>query len=111
MPYSRNAFDILQSMPTATVWEAAGKMGDVHPRIKLLVLGARLAGPALCVKIFPGETYGVLRAIEAAPTGSVIVVDCGGERTRGLLGGDFDVRGSTEGSRRLRNKRHRPRSR
>ena len=38
MPYSRNAFDILLSMPAATVWEAAGKMGDVHPRIKLLVL-------------------------------------------------------------------------
>ena len=86
MPYSRNAFDTLQSMPTATVWEAAGKIGDVHPRIKLLVLGARLAGPAFTVKIFPGETYGVLRAIEAAPTGSVIVVDCGGEE-RGVCWG------------------------
>jgi 4-hydroxy-4-methyl-2-oxoglutarate aldolase len=86
MPYSRNAFDILLSMPAATVWEAAGKMGDVHPRIKLLVSGARLAGPAFTVKIFPGETYGVLRAIEAAPAGSVIVVDCGGEE-RGVCWG------------------------
>ena len=61
MPYSRNAFDILLSMPAATVWEAAGKMGDVHPRIKLLVSGARLAGPAFTVKIFPGDRSGAGR--------------------------------------------------
>ena len=78
MAYSRNAFELLQSMPTATIWEAAGKTGDMHPRIKPMVPTARLAGPAFTVKIFPGETFGVLRAIDAAPAGSVIVVDSGG---------------------------------
>jgi 4-hydroxy-4-methyl-2-oxoglutarate aldolase len=86
MPNSRSAFNILQSMPTATIWEAAGKIGDMHPRIKLLVSGLHLAGPAFTVKIFPGETFGVLRAIEAAPAGSVVVVDCGGEE-RGICWG------------------------
>jgi 4-hydroxy-4-methyl-2-oxoglutarate aldolase len=65
-------------MPTATVWEAAGKIGDMHPRIKAMFPDARLAGPAFTVKIFPGETFGVLRAIEAAAAGSVIVIDSGG---------------------------------
>ena len=53
-------------MPAAAIWEAAGKTGDMHPRIKPLVPGAHVAGPAFTVKIFPGETFGVLRAINKA---------------------------------------------
>jgi 4-hydroxy-4-methyl-2-oxoglutarate aldolase len=78
MPVSSSALELLKSMPAATVWEAAGKLGDMHPRIKPMFPGARVAGPAFTTKIFPGETFGVLRAIERAPAGSVIVIDAGG---------------------------------
>jgi 4-hydroxy-4-methyl-2-oxoglutarate aldolase len=97
MAYSRSAFEILQSMPTATVWEAAGKTGDMHPAIKAMVPGTRLAGPAFTVKIFPGETFGVLRAIDAAPTGSVIVVDAGGAERGVSWGGTSTIAAQLKG--------------
>ena len=97
MAYTRSAFELLQSMPTATVWEAAGKTGDMHPRIKALVPSARLAGPAYTVKIFPGETFGVLRAIDAAPAGSVIVVDSGGAERGVCWGGTSTLAAQLKG--------------
>jgi 4-hydroxy-4-methyl-2-oxoglutarate aldolase len=78
MAISQSAFELLRSMPAATVWEAAGKMGDMNPRIRPMFPGARVAGPAYTVKIFPGETFGVLRAIDRAIAGSVIVIDSNG---------------------------------
>ena len=97
MSYTRNALEILQAMPAATVWEAAGKTGDMHPRIKPLVPGARVAGPAFTVKIFPGETFGVLRAIEAAAEGSVIVVDSGGVEQGVCWGGTSTIAAQLKG--------------
>jgi len=97
MAYTRSAFELLQSMPTATVWEAAGKTGDMHPRIKPMVPSARLAGPAFTVKIFPGETFGVLRAIDAAPAGSVIVVDSGGAEQGVCWGGTSTLAAQLKG--------------
>lgn len=97
MAYSRNALEILQSMPAATVWEAAGKTGDMHPAIRAMVPGTRLAGPAFTVKIFPGETFGVLRAIDAAPAGSVIVVDCGGAERGVSWGGTSTIAAQLKG--------------
>jgi len=86
MAISQGAFELLRSMPAATVWEAAGKLGDMTPRIRPMFPGARVAGPAFTVKIFPGETFGVLRAIDRAPAGSVIVIDSGGAE-RGVCWG------------------------
>jgi 4-hydroxy-4-methyl-2-oxoglutarate aldolase len=84
-------------MPTATVWEAAGKIGDMHPRIKPMLPGARLAGPAYTVKIFPGETFGVLRAIEAAAAGSIIVIDSGGMENGVCWGGTSTIAAQLKG--------------
>lgn len=97
MSYSRSAFEILRLMPAATVWEAAGKTGDMAPAIKPMVPGARLAGPAFTAKIFPGETFGVLRAIEAAPAGSVIVVDTGGAERGVCWGGTATLAAELKG--------------
>src|SRR5688500_7775159 len=87
MSYSARALEILKSMPAATIWEAAGKIGDMAPRIRPMFAGARVAGSAFTVKIFPGETSATLRAIDAAPAGSVIVVDCGGGAESGVCWG------------------------
>jgi 4-hydroxy-4-methyl-2-oxoglutarate aldolase len=97
MTYSSSALEILRSMPVATIWEAAGKTGDVHPRIRPMVAGARLAGPAYTVKIFPGETFGVLRAIDAARAGSVIVVDSGGAEQGVCWGGTATLAAQLKG--------------
>src|SRR5256885_6125092 len=56
-------------------------------RIRPLWPGARLAGPALTVRTDPGEHPAVLRALEEAQAGVVIVVDGGGYLERALWGG------------------------
>ena len=56
-------------------------------RIRPVWRGARLAGPALTVRADPGEHPAVLRALEQATAGDVIVVDGGGFLERALWGG------------------------
>jgi 4-hydroxy-4-methyl-2-oxoglutarate aldolase len=97
MGYSQSAFEVLRAMPTATVWEAAGKAGDMHPAIKTMVPRTRLAGPAFTARIFPGETFGVLRAIDAAPAGSIIVVDSGGADRGVSWGGTSTIAAQLKG--------------
>lgn len=82
-----DALAILKSMPAATLWEAAGKRGDLSPRIKPLFPEARVAGPAFTVKMFPGETFAVVRAVHEAPPGSVIVIDAGAAERGASWGG------------------------
>jgi 4-hydroxy-4-methyl-2-oxoglutarate aldolase len=77
----------LARYPVATLYEAAGKRGDMEPAIRPITPGARLAGPAFTVRTFPGETLGVLMAIERAPAGSVLVVDAGGSERASVWGG------------------------
>ncbi len=84
---SSDALAILTSMPAATLWEAAGKRGDLSPRIKPLFPGARVAGPAFTVKMFPGETFAVVRAVQEALPGSVIVIDAGAAERGATWGG------------------------
>jgi 4-hydroxy-4-methyl-2-oxoglutarate aldolase len=82
-----DALTTLCSMPAATLWEAAGKRGDLSPKIKPLFPEARVAGPAFTVKMFPGETFAVVRAVHEAPPGSVIVIDAGAAERGASWGG------------------------
>jgi 4-hydroxy-4-methyl-2-oxoglutarate aldolase len=97
MADTSRAFEILRSMPTATIWEAAGKTGDLCARIKPLLPGARLAGPAYTVRIFPGETFGVVRAIDAAAAGQVIVIDAGAADRGACWGGTATLAAQMKG--------------
>jgi len=58
----------------------------MHPRIRAVWTGARLAGPAFTVQTPPGEHPSVRRAADEAPAGAVIVVDGGGAVDRALWG-------------------------
>ncbi len=73
--------------PTATIYEAAGKRGDLSPAIRPIVPGARLAGIAYTVRTFPSDTTAVIRALDAAPAGSVLVIDAGGTDRAAVWGG------------------------
>jgi 4-hydroxy-4-methyl-2-oxoglutarate aldolase len=79
--------DALGRFPTATLYEAAGKQGDMDPTIRAVVPGVNLAGFAVTLRVWPGDTLGVLRAIDRAPAGSVIVVDAGGTDRAAVWGG------------------------
>jgi len=62
-----------------------------------MVPGARMAGIAYTLRILGAETLAVLRALEAAPPGSVLVIDCGSVGTCSVWGGTSSLASRTRG--------------
>ena len=79
--------EALAAMPAATIYEAAGKRGDMSPAIRAIVPSARLAGPAYTVRTLPCQALPVLHAIANAPRGSVLVIDAGDSDRSTIWGG------------------------
>jgi regulator of RNase E activity RraA len=67
------------------------------PEIRAMVPGAKLAGVAYTLRILGAETLAVLRALEAAPKGSVLVIDCGSVGTCSVWGGTSSLAAKTRG--------------
>jgi 4-hydroxy-4-methyl-2-oxoglutarate aldolase len=88
---SRDVVSILSNIPTATIYESAGKWGDVAPYIRPVVEGVRLAGRAFTVKAMPGDNLVIFRAIEEAPAGSILVIDAGATDRATIWGGTSTV--------------------
>ena len=82
-------------IPAATLYEAAGKLGDMSPTIRAWVPGVRMGGPAYTVKVVPGDSLAVLRAIDEAPVGSVLVIDAGGTAKATIWGGTSSLAAQT----------------
>jgi 4-hydroxy-4-methyl-2-oxoglutarate aldolase len=97
MRVSDELIETLKSLPVATVYEAAGKLGDVAPSIKPMIQGLRLAGPAFTLKTMPGDNRAVFHAIEQAPGGSVLVIDGGGTDRVTIWGGTSTVAAQAKG--------------
>jgi 3-hexulose-6-phosphate synthase/6-phospho-3-hexuloisomerase len=55
---------------------------DIRP-----IVGGRFAGPALTVKLYPGDLVDCLDALKVAAAGDVIVVDACGETETSIWGG------------------------
>lgn len=79
--------DALGQFPAATLYEAAGKRGDMAPHIRPVATGVKLAGIAYTVRVWPGDTLAVLRAVDKASANSVIVIDAGGTDRAAVWGG------------------------
>ncbi len=60
---------------SATLHEAAGRIGALSSQIKAIAPGMRISGPAFTLQLDPGDNYGLHEALYAAPRGSVLVVD------------------------------------
>lgn len=58
----------------------------MHPRIRPVWPGARLAAPAFPVRCSPGDNLPIHVAVAAAPAGYALVVDVGGEAGYGYWG-------------------------
>ncbi|WP_342240571.1 RraA family protein [Inquilinus sp. OTU3971] len=97
MASADDALVTLREMPTATIYEAAGKLGDMAPSIRLLTPGLRMAGSAFTVKTMPGDSLAVLRAIATAPAGSVLVIDGGGTDRSTVWGGTSTIAAMVRG--------------
>jgi 4-hydroxy-4-methyl-2-oxoglutarate aldolase len=70
----------------ATVYEASGRKGFIDPKIKPIIKGIKLCGPAFTVQTVPGDNLMLHKALEKAQEGDVIVAAVGGEYDYGYWG-------------------------
>jgi regulator of RNase E activity RraA len=69
------------------VADAQERAGVMHSYIKPLTPQTRFAGPALTVRLEPGNQVDCLDALSVAQSGDVIVVDAAGETETSIWGG------------------------
>lgn len=91
------AIRILRTLPVSTVYESAGKVGDVAPSIRAMAPGMRLAGRAFTLKTMPGDNLSVFRAIHEAPAGCVLVIDGGDTERVTIWGGTSTTAAQAKG--------------
>ncbi len=66
--------------------DVQGRAGVMHSAIKP-IFRCKLVGPAVTVKLSPGDLQDPLKALEIGKAGDVIVVDAGGETETSVVGG------------------------
>jgi RraA family protein len=75
-----------RGVPVANVSDSMSRMTAAGPRLRPMHRSGYLAGPALTVKVRPGDNLMIHKALTLAQPGDVIVVDAGGDLTNALFG-------------------------
>ena len=81
-----DAVRTLGELGVATVHEAQGRTGLMHPYIRPIYLSARVAGSAITVSSQPGDNLMIHAALEWCRAGDVLVVTTTSESTDGMFG-------------------------
>lgn len=87
----------LQTQPSATVHEAMGRRGALDPSIKPIVRSMKVCGQALTVSCHTGDNLMLIKAINMARAGDVIVADMGAAKDSGPFGEVLAVECMTKG--------------
>lgn len=82
-------------LPTANISDSMQRIAGLGPQLRPVhhkdqltrQAPAHLFGPALTVRIRPGDNLLIHKAIEMAEPGDIIVVDANGDNTNSLMGG------------------------
>jgi len=83
---SKEVIEKFRSISVATVYEASGRKGFIDPKIKPIIKGIKLCGPAFTVQTAPGDNIMLHKALEKSQEGDVIVATVGGEYDYGYWG-------------------------
>ncbi len=84
--YSDDLVAAARALGSATLHEAAGRIGALPGAIQAVAPSMRLAGPAFTVEVPAGDNLGIHRAIYAANAGDVLVVSTRGGTEWGYWG-------------------------
>ena len=87
--YTRVSADLiakLSKFETPDISDALNRMFTMDPAIRNVANDKALCGPALTVKVFPGDNLMVHKALDIAKPGDVIVIDTSGGSRNALVG-------------------------
>jgi len=77
---------MFRDFETPDISDILNRMYTMSPEIRNLVNDGMLVGPALTVKVFPGDNLMVHKALDVAKPGDVVVVDTSGSQRNAVLG-------------------------
>ena len=78
--------DMFRDFETPDISDILNRMYTMSPEIRNVVNDAPLVGPALTVKVFPGDNLMVHKALDVAKPGDVMVIDTSGSQRNAVLG-------------------------
>jgi len=81
----------------ATIYEAAGKSGEMSPEIRPVGDACKLLGRAFTVRCWPSDGLAFMRAVEMAEPGDILVIDGGGTNRSTVWGGSATIRAKYRG--------------
>lgn len=82
----KEQIDRLEKLGSATVHEAQKRVGELHPTLRPVFKGKRIAGSAITVLLQPGDNWMLHVAMELAQPGDVIIAACTTPNTDGFFG-------------------------
>jgi len=85
-PADKTVFITLAEFGTPLLSDGLNKFNTMHPDIKPVASNTRAAGPALTVRMRPGDNLMLHKAIGLAKSGDIIVVDTCGSTSNSILG-------------------------
>ncbi len=77
---------LFRDFETPDISDILNRMYAMSPEIRNLVNDQPLVGPALTVKVFPGDNLMVHKALDLAKPGDVVVIDTSGSQRNAVLG-------------------------
>ncbi|HLX16285.1 MAG TPA: 4-carboxy-4-hydroxy-2-oxoadipate aldolase/oxaloacetate decarboxylase [Bradyrhizobium sp.] len=83
---NKAAVDKLSRYGVATIHEAMGRVGLMHPYIRPIYAGAHMCGTAITVLLQPGDNWMMHVAAEQIEPGDVVVAACTVDNTDGFFG-------------------------
>ena len=85
-PADNAIFATLVEFGTPLLSDGLNKFNTMHPDIKPVASGIKIAGPVLTVRLRPGDNLMLHKAIGLARPGDIIAVDTCGSTTNSIMG-------------------------